>query len=225
VSQRPYVLLSVAMSIDGYIDDATEERLLLSNAADLDRVDEVRAGCDAILIGATTIRRDNPRLLVTSENRRAERVRQGLPAYPLKATITSSGLDPSLRFFHTGGEKVLYCPTGTAARVWTDLAEVATVVPAGDPVDLEAVLDDLAARGVRRLMVEGGGTIHTQFLTLDLADEVHLAVAPFFVGQAEAPRFVNPGSFPQAAGHRMVLDEVRQIGDIAFMRYLTRGGR
>ncbi len=51
---RPYVLLSCATSIDGYIDDATDERLLLSNDADLDRVDEVRAGCDAILVGAGT---------------------------------------------------------------------------------------------------------------------------------------------------------------------------
>ncbi|WP_198932387.1 dihydrofolate reductase family protein, partial [Pseudonocardia sp. Ae717_Ps2] len=61
---RPYVLLSVAMSIDGYIDDASDERLLLSNSADFDRVDEVRAQSDAIMIGAGTLRADNPRLLV-----------------------------------------------------------------------------------------------------------------------------------------------------------------
>src|SRR3954452_18855070 len=52
------------MSIDGYLDSAGDERLILSNDADLDRVDEVRAGCDAILVGATTVRNDNPRLLV-----------------------------------------------------------------------------------------------------------------------------------------------------------------
>ncbi|GAB3841922.1 hypothetical protein GCM10027610_051850 [Dactylosporangium cerinum] len=60
------MLLSCAMSIDGYIHDATETRLLLSNDADFDRVDAVRAGCDAILVGAHTIRQDNPRLLVRS---------------------------------------------------------------------------------------------------------------------------------------------------------------
>jgi 5-amino-6-(5-phosphoribosylamino)uracil reductase len=62
VSERPYVLLSCAASIDGYIDDATDERLLLSNDADFDRVDAVRAECDAILVGANTIREDNPGL-------------------------------------------------------------------------------------------------------------------------------------------------------------------
>ena len=64
MSERPYTLLSCGMSLDGYLDSATDERLLLSNDADFDRVDEVRAGCDAILVGAATVRKDNPRLLV-----------------------------------------------------------------------------------------------------------------------------------------------------------------
>ena len=71
--ERPYTLLSCGMSIDGYIDGATGERLLLSNAADFDRVDAVRASCDAILVGAETVRIDNPRLLVRSQARRDER--------------------------------------------------------------------------------------------------------------------------------------------------------
>ena len=71
------------MSIDGYIHDGSDTRLLLSNDADFDRVDAVRAGCDAILVGANTVRRDNPRLLVRSAARRAARVARGLP--PLEA--------------------------------------------------------------------------------------------------------------------------------------------
>ena len=62
MADRPYTLLSCGMSLDGYLDDATDQRLLLSNEADFDRVDEVRAGCDAILVGAATVRNDNPRL-------------------------------------------------------------------------------------------------------------------------------------------------------------------
>ena len=57
---RPYVLLSVAQSLDGYIDDPSPDRLVLSSPEDLDRVDEVRAGCDAIMVGAVTLRRDRP---------------------------------------------------------------------------------------------------------------------------------------------------------------------
>ncbi|MFB8016906.1 RibD family protein, partial [Streptomyces rochei] len=81
MTARPYVLLSAATSVDGYLDDTSPERLLLSNAEDFDRVDEVRASCDAILIGATTMRKDNPRLLVNSEERRAKRLAEGRSEY------------------------------------------------------------------------------------------------------------------------------------------------
>ena len=69
MAERPYTLLSCGMSIDGYLDSAAEERLLLSNDADFDRVDAVRASCDAILVGATTVRNDDPRLLVRAAGR------------------------------------------------------------------------------------------------------------------------------------------------------------
>src|SRR6266516_1691042 len=99
----PYVLLSCAMSVDGYIDDTSADRLLLSNAEDFDRVDAVRADSDAVLVGAGTLRRDNPRLLVDSERRRATRVARGLPEHPMKVTVTGTGdLDPALRFWHHG---------------------------------------------------------------------------------------------------------------------------
>ena len=80
------------MSIDGYIDTAADERLVLSNDADLDRVDAVRADSDAILVGAATLRNDNPRLLVRAPSRRAERIARGLPPTPIKVTVTSRGL-------------------------------------------------------------------------------------------------------------------------------------
>ena len=66
MADRPYTLLSCSMSIDGYLAGAARDRLLLSNEEDLDRVDAVRAGCDAILVGAATVRGDDPRLLVRS---------------------------------------------------------------------------------------------------------------------------------------------------------------
>lgn len=218
---RPYVLLSCAMSIDGYIDDASTQRLLLSNEADLDRVDEVRAACDAILVGAATVRRDDPRLLIRAERRRAERVARGLLPSPVKVTVTGSGdLDPGARFFTFGdGPKLVYCPSGVVEKTHERVGDVATVVDAGDPVTPASVLADLAGRGVRRLMVEGGGSLHCQFLTAGLADELHLVVAPFFVGDRRAPRFVGDGSYPWHAGRRARVLEVRQIDDVVLTRY------
>lgn len=220
MTNRPYVLLSCAMSIDGYIDDTSPDRLILSNEEDLDRVDAVRASCDAILIGAVTMRRDNPRLLVKSAERRADREARGLPPYPLKVTITASGnLDPDLRFWHFGGAKLVYCPTSAADKIRSLLGDLAEVCALGEAVDVAALLDDLGARGINKLMVEGGSAIHTQFLQADLVDEIHLAVAPFFLGEATAPRFVNSGVFPDGPLRRMQLAEASMIGDIALLRY------
>ncbi|TYK45884.1 RibD family protein [Actinomadura decatromicini] len=227
MSARPYVLLSCAMSADGYIDDATPERLRLSSAADWDRVDGVRASCDAILVGAGTIRADDPRLLVRSAARRDKRVARGLPADLTKVTLTWSGdLDPGARFFTTGeSPKLVYAPSGTAAELAPRLDGVAEVVDAGDPLSLDALLADLAGRGVRRLMVEGGGAVHTLFLTSGLVDELQLVVAPFFVGDPSAPRFVQSGVFPQSPERPMRLAEVTRIGDLALLRYLVGAGR
>jgi 5-amino-6-(5-phosphoribosylamino)uracil reductase len=222
---RPYVLLSCAVSVDGYIDDTSPDRLLLSNPDDFDRVDAVRAESDAILIGAATLRRDNPRLLVNSPDRRAARAAHGKPAYPLKVTITAGGdLDPHLKFWHHGDAKIVYCPDDILGKVTEHIGSYATVSGTGPgaTVDLGTVLDDLGARGIRKLMVEGGSRIHTQFLTEGLADEIQLAVAPFFVGQPDAPRFVEPATFPNDLHHRMTLADVRAVGDVALLRYLPK---
>jgi 5-amino-6-(5-phosphoribosylamino)uracil reductase len=219
--EPPYTLLSCSMSIDGYLDDATEQRLLLSNGADFDRIDAVRAQCDAILVGAQTVRRDNPRLLVRSRARRGARAADGRPACPMKVTVTGQGdLDPSAQFFVAGdAEKIVYCASPAVAKARERLGRVATVVDAGAPVDLHRLVVDLRARGVDRLMVEGGGTMHTQFLTAGLADELQLVIAPLFVGDSRAPRFVHDGGFPWGPDRRAVLAEVRQMGDVVLMRY------
>jgi len=108
VPPRPYVLLSCAISADGYLDDASPERLILSGPADLDRVDEVRAGCDAILVGAQTVRADNPRLLIRDPRRSARRAARGLPGHPARVTLTATGdLDPAARFFAPGAPRLL----------------------------------------------------------------------------------------------------------------------
>ncbi|MGW3954144.1 dihydrofolate reductase family protein [Streptomyces sp. NPDC004752] len=213
----PYVLLSAAVSLDGFLDDTGPERLLLSGPADFDRVDAVRASVDAILIGAGTIRADNPRLLVNAPERRAARVAVGRPEYPLKVAVSGSGdLDPAAWFWHTGGERVLYTTDAGAERA-RRAGIAADVVPLGPGLDWPALLSHLyEARGVRRLMVEGGGTVHTQLLRQGLADELQLVVAPLLVGDPGAPRLFGPGEYQRG---RLRLLETRRIEDVVLMRY------
>jgi 5-amino-6-(5-phosphoribosylamino)uracil reductase len=156
-------------------------------------------------------------------SRRAERTARGLPPSPVKVTQTRQGTLPATAAFFTTGtsEKVVYSPTASAERLRARLGPAATVVDTGPDVDVDVatIAEDLSARGIDRLMVEGGGTVLTQFLTADLADELHLVVAPFFVGDARAHRFVGEGRFPWNPGRRAHLAESRQIGDVVLLRY------
>jgi 5-amino-6-(5-phosphoribosylamino)uracil reductase len=218
--ERPYTLLSCSVSLDGYLGDQ-RPRLALSNAADFDRVDAVRASCDAIMVGAVTVRTDDPRLLVRSQERRDERVARGLTPSPMKITVSGAAdLDPASSFFTAGDvEKLVYTPTPMVRDAQSRLGPVATIVDGGRRVRMRWLAEDLADRGVGRLMVEGGGVVHTQFLAGDLVDELQLVVAPIFVGDSRAPRFVGDGRFPWNPDRRATLAEVRPIGDVVLLRY------
>jgi len=263
---RPYVVLSCAMSLDGCLDGTGEDRLVLSGQADLDRVDAERAAADAILVGAGTIRRDDPRLLVRSASRQAERRASGRPPQPAGVTVTASGdLDPAARFFtrdpgegsagkagageggaaasagagaagdggtgrggtgRTGrggaaARRIVYAATPVLPKLSDQLGGLAEVVDGGDPPRLTGILADLAGRGVRRLMVEGGASLGTQFLAGGLVDELQLVIAPFFVGDPAAPRFAGPGHYPANPDHPLHLAEARPVGEVVLLRYLA----
>lgn len=233
MNERPYVLLSCAVSVDGCLDAPGPQRLILSGGADLDRVDAERSGCDAIMVGAGTIRRDNPRLLIRSPARRAARAARGLPGHPAAVTLTASGdLDPAACFFTAGAgtaagtgtvapARLVYCPARAAAGLGDRLAGLATVIG----IDSERlppglILADLGRRGIGRLMIEGGASLAAQFLAAGLVDELQLAVAPFFVGDPAAPRFAPPGAYPHGPGRPMTLAGVRQLDGVVLLRYL-----
>jgi riboflavin-specific deaminase-like protein len=218
---RPYVVLSAAISLDGRLDDVGPERLLLSGAADFDAVDELRASCDAILVGAGTLRQDDPRLLVRSDARRAERVRRGRPEHPVKVAVSGSGeLAAELRFWHSGGQKVIYTNDSGAPRLAGRDAEVVSLGPRID--EFGAVLDDLGRRGIGRLLVEGGGAVHTAFLSQGLADELRVAVAPLLVGQAGAPNFLGVAEYPGGPRRRLRLLDAQTLGDVVVIRYAPK---
>ena len=222
---RPYVVLSCATSADGYLDDASPRRLILSGPADLDRVDEVRAGCDAILVGAGTIRADDPRLLVRDPRRRARRAARGHGEHPVRVTLTATGdLDPGARFFAPGAPRLVYCATPAVPRARARLADRAAVIDVGDPLSLGFVLADLAERNVARLLVEGGAHLLAEFLAADLADELDLAIAPFFVADPAAPRFSPQVPNGSKTSLPMTLATVQRLENVVVLQYLLGPG-
>ena len=258
-------MLSCAVSLDGCLDGTGEDRLVLSGEADLDRVDAERAAADAILVGAGTIRRDDPRLLIRSARRRAGRRARGRPPQPAGVTVTASGdLDPAARFFRGGAEagagdggagdggggdggagdrrapdgraveggdpaaaaappRIVYAASPVLPKLRDQIGSLAEVVDAGDPPQLTEILADLGRRGVRRLLAEGGARLGTQLLAGGLVDELQLAIAPFFVGDAAAPRFAGPAQYPAGPAHPLRLVEARPVGEVVLLRYLAAG--
>lgn len=206
----PYVIISTAMSLDGFIDDAEKKRLLISNAKDFDRVNELRETCDAILVGANTIRKDNPRLISKSAKELT------------KVTITSSGnINLSSNFFSAGDSKIIvYTIYSQEQKLKEKLSSVATIISLGEEiVNLHIILEDLYTRGIKRLIVEGGSSILTQFLQQGLAQELQISIGGFFIGNKKAQRFVQPGNFPWNENNRMHLESVTMFDDIAVLRY------
>ena len=216
----PYTILSSAISLDGYLDDTSSNRLLLSNKADFDRVDALRASCDAILVGANTIRKDNPSLNVRSESYIDQRTAKNLPKNLVKVTLTKEGNLPfAAKFFNpTDNAIYVYCPYSVSPNM--QLPGHVQIVPMGqDQVPLYDLLADLGSKGVKRILIEGGQHIATAFLTTGLIDELQIAIAPFFVGQTKAPRLVGAGVYPFDQNNRMHLHSTAMVDDMAVLTY------
>ncbi len=169
------VTLSFATTADGYLDDNSPERLMISTPGDWEAVMRLRAAHDAILVGAETLRRDNPALLLRDpavrELRRARGVRPDLA----KVTVTrSGGLSPTMRFF-TEGDADRYVFSQTEIPELKDIAEV---ISTDGSIMAGYIITELEKRGVESLLVEGGARILGMFLAEGMADEVRRAVNP-----------------------------------------------
>ena len=210
------IILSVAISLDGFLDDDSNERLVLSSEEDLADVYALRAECDAILVGSETVRTDNPSLTTKSDVLRDQRLAAGKPDDPLKVTVTRSGnLDPNAKFFYDGsGNKLVYCPDDKVEDVRAQLGSVAEVAGLGDvPILAADMAQDLEKRDIEKLLVEGGAQMLNLYLGEGVGQRLRLAVAPFFVQAGSAPQFGAGGNLPFDSKHPMNVMNVRRLGE------------
>ena len=169
------VTLSFATTADGYLDDNSPERLMISTPGDWEAVMRLRAAHDAILVGAETLRRDNPALLLRDPAARELRRARGVRPDLAKVTVTrSGGLSPTMRFF-TEGDADRYVFSQTEIPELKDIAEV---ISTDGSITAGYIVTELEKRGVESLLVEGGARILGMFLAEGMADEVRRAVNP-----------------------------------------------
>lgn len=214
--------MNVAMSADGKISSRRRESFPLGSPTDRELMDILRARADAVVIGASTLRHDGWAIRVRTPRVRERRVARGRPPHPLNVVLTTRlDLPAGCQFFtHARTEKlVITTRQATPRRVqrFSRLAEVA-VLPRRTlrVVDVVHLLED---RGVKRLLIEGGGELNYSFFEAGLVDELYLTVTPRIIGGRSAPTPVDGTGFLQATHRKLTLVSSRRRGDEVFLKY------
>jgi len=220
--ERPFVYVNMAMTADGKITSATREYPEFTSAHDKKIMDRLRAEADAVLVGAGTLRADDPPLHVRDLEMREYRRSLGKPDGLTRVAVTSSlDLDPELRFFRKSPEAKIVATVEEAPEDRTRrLADVAEVWRVGrGRVDLTELLARLRARGVERLLVEGGGELNWQLVEHDLLDELYVTVAPCLLGGRDAPTLLEGKGLGMDARVRLRLAAVDRHDDELYCRF------
>lgn len=221
---RPFVFINVAMTVDGKIDTFARKGAAISSQRDKERVDQLRAESDAVMVGGRTLLDEDPKLTVKSEALRAERIARGLAPNPIKVGIvTKAELAVHSKFLHEGGAKVVIFTTYQTSNeqlafLRSQGADVYTDHQA--QVDLTKALATLKELGIHRLMVEGGATLNFELLRLGLVDEISVYMAPMIFGGASAPTMVAGSGLERSAALPLKLIHVERSDEGGvFLKY------
>ncbi len=212
-----HVRVDFVASLDGAVEVGRHSRPL-SGPADRAVFFAMRAVADVVVVGAGTVRAEEYGPIRLDEDRRRRRAARGQSPLPALAIVSDRAeLEPTARVF-AGEERTLVLTTASAAAARPDLAGVAEVVVCGETrVDLRLALDELARRGLRRVLCEGGPALLGSLLAVDAVDELCLTLSPVLVG---APHLRLAGEEPLAGGPvRLRLTGVVEADGVLMTRY------
>ncbi len=221
---RPFVYLNMAMTVDGKTSSSARECPRFTSDHDRRHMDRLRAAADGIMLGAQTARADNPVWHVRVPAMRDYRKSLGKTEGLLRVLVTAGGeIDRESRFFddsHGSGGRIIATVEDVPGDRLVPLESMAEVWRIGrERVDLPELLRRLAARGVERLLVEGGGELNWALLCDDLVDELHVTIAPALLGGRAAPTPLEGAGFTMKTRRRLRLEQLVREGDELFCRY------
>ena len=225
---RPFVFINVAMTVDGKIDTFQRQGPSISSPRDKERVDRLRAGADAVMVGGRTLLDEDPKLTVKSEELRAERVARGLSPNPVKVgVITQANIKEDSQFLNAGPASIVIFTTRRTSKRGISLLTARGVdvyADEGRQVNLQKALATLNDLGIDRLMVEGGSRLNFELLRLGLVDELSAYVAPMIFGGESAPTLAGgPGlERSQAISMQLVEAEKWEDGGVLLKYHFAR---
>ncbi|MFA5346858.1 MAG: 2,5-diamino-6-(ribosylamino)-4(3H)-pyrimidinone 5'-phosphate reductase [Methanoregula sp.] len=212
---RPHVIVNVAMSADGKISTRERRQVRISGSQDFTRVDRLKSGCDAIMVGIGTVLADDPSLTVKSEECREYRRKHGWDENPLRIVVDSSGrTPPDSSVLNKGdGKRVVALSKKADPDTISVLNKKATIIIAGeDEVDLPLLMDNLGAMGICRILVEGGGTLIAGLINAGLVNEIYTFIGNIIIGGKDAPTLSDgEGCIKESSFTRLTLLDARRI--------------
>ncbi|HWQ65295.1 MAG TPA: 2,5-diamino-6-(ribosylamino)-4(3H)-pyrimidinone 5'-phosphate reductase [Methanospirillum sp.] len=195
---RPFVLVNVAVSADGKLSTIERRQVKISGSDDFDRVDAIKAGADAIMVGIGTVLADDPSLTVKSDLRIGDRMSLGMPEHPIRIIVDSSArTPPDAKILHKGpGKRIIAVSRAAAPEKIEALRPFADMIVSGEEVvDLAGLLEELGRRGIGRLMVEGGGTLIGGLFSIGAVDQLTMFMGNMIIGGRDAPTLVDGPGF------------------------------
>lgn len=221
---RPFTKVVLAMSADGKIADANRSPARFGSAADKLHLETQIASCDAVLLGAKTLRAYGTTLRVTSSNLLHQRQEEGKPPQPIQIVCSASGdIDPSMRFFQQPIPRWLLTTTAGATQWYQqDVFEQVLVENSTTGIEWAKMLARLKSFGIRHLAVLGGGELVASLLAAGCLDELCLTICPLLLGGHNAPTPVAGDGFLEALAPRLELASVRSLDHEVFLSYRVR---
>jgi riboflavin-specific deaminase-like protein len=227
-AKRPLVIATFAMTVDGKVTTKNLSPVDFTSREDKLHLFRQRASADAVLIGHSSLKRDNVRLGLPTEMQES-RAKRGQNRCPLRVVVSNEGrIDHHLKIFQSDVSPIIIFSTKRMPRKYQRaLEKVATLdLSNSKHVNLLGMLETLRTKyQVRIVACEGGPTLFRSLLEQDLIDQLNLTISPYMFGGAKAPTLTGLSTKFLPASVHCSLSDMRTIGDECFLTYRVRHPR